>query len=79
MIDLDMLPDSARLLVRAELERLACQLQDQASRIESQQRELRLKDETIRWLNLRLWGPKGEKLTPDHTQLLLAEPSVTEA
>ena len=39
--------------------------------------EGKLKDEKIRLLNLRIWGPKSEKLSPDQIQLLLGEPSAT--
>lgn len=38
---------------------------------------IRLKDEEIKLLNIRLFGPKGEKLTPNQSQLLLGELSVT--
>jgi transposase len=40
------------------------------------QRILALQDERIRLLNLKLFGPKGEKLDPAQTQLLLDEISV---
>jgi transposase len=40
---------------------------------------LKLKDEQIRLLNLKLWGPKGEKLSVEQMQLLLQEISVLEA
>lgn len=40
-------------------------------------RLLRLKDEQIRLLNFRLFGPKGEKLSPEQIQLLFQEVSVT--
>ena len=40
-------------------------------------RILELKDEQIRLLNLRFFGPKGEKLSPAQVQLLLDEASVT--
>jgi len=39
-------------------------------------RLLRLKDEQIRLLNFRLFGPKGEKLSPEQIQLLFQEVSV---
>ncbi len=72
MIALDSLPDAARLLVQAELERLEKALQDQAQII-------KLQEEKIRLLNLRLWGPKSEKITPAQTALLFEEASVTAA
>lgn len=40
-------------------------------------RILALKDEQIRLLNLRIFGPKGEKLSPEQIQLLFHELSVT--
>lgn len=40
---------------------------------------LKLKDEQIRLLSLKLWGPKGEKLSVEQMQLLLQEISVLEA
>ncbi len=39
--------------------------------------EIKLRDEQIRLLNHRLFGPKSEKLSPGQTQLLLQEASVT--
>ena len=58
-------PDQAQILadLQAEVLRL--------------QRIIQLKDEKIRLLNIRLFGPKGEKLSSDQAQLLLGEPSVT--
>ena len=47
--------------------------------IEDQIKLLQIQDEKIRLLNLRLWGPKGEKLSPAQTALLLDEASVTTA
>lgn len=41
------------------------------------QRLLQLKDEQIRLLNIRCFGPKGEKLSAAQAQLLLDEASVT--
>jgi len=71
MIALDLLPEAARPLVQAELARLEKVIADQAQL-------LKLHEEKIRWFNLKLWGPKGEKLSPDQTLMLLEEASVTE-
>jgi len=68
MIALDSLPPRARQAfvdLQAENARLV--------------RINQLQEEKIRWFNLKLWGPKGEKLSPDQTLLLLAEASVTAA
>jgi transposase len=79
MIALDMLPESVRPLVRDHWERLEKSLQERDQIIRDQKQRLQLQEEKIRWLNLKLWGPKGERLSPDQTLLLLAEASVTEA
>ena len=65
MINLDSLPQPAREAfagLQAELVRL--------------QRVIQLKDEQIRLLNFRLFGPKSEKLSADQIPLLLEELSV---
>jgi transposase len=65
MIALETLPQAARQVVvdlQGEVERL--------------QRLLQLKEEQIKLLNFRLFGPRGEKLSPAQIQLLLAEISV---
>ena len=75
MISLDSLPDPARQAfqgLQAENARLAQALQ-------AQDKIIQLQDEKIRLLNLRLWGPKGEKLSPAQTALLFQEASVTAA
>ena len=41
------------------------------------QRVIQLKDEQIRLLNFRFFGPKGEKLSPAQTALLFEEASVS--
>jgi transposase len=66
MISLESLPEPARQAVeglQAELGRL--------------QRIIELKDEQIRLLNFRLFGPKSEKLSPAQIPLLLQEISLT--
>lgn len=64
--------DLRQALAQAELEnrRLLQALVDK-------DRLLQLKDEQIRLLNIRLFGPKGEKLSPQQIQLLFQEVSVT--
>jgi transposase len=75
MISLDSLPIQARQAfqdLQAENARMEEALQ-------SKDRIIQLQHEKIRLLNLRLWGPKGEKLSPAQTALLFDEASVTTA
>ena len=58
-------PDQAQVL--ADLEAKVARLE----------RIIQLKDEQIRLLNFRLFGPKSEKLSSAQVQLLLEEASVT--
>jgi transposase len=62
-------PDSTASDLRQALERA----QGEVGRL---QRIIALKDEQIRLLNFRLFGPKGEKLSPEQIQLLFQEVSV---
>jgi transposase len=85
MISLDSLPTQARQAfqsLQAENARLAG-LPSEIARLEQviadQTKLLQIQDEKIRLLNLRLWGPKGETLSPAQTALLLDEASVTAA
>ncbi len=57
----------------ADLRQALAHAQTELARL---QRIIELQDEKIRLLNLRLFGPKGEKLDPAQTQLLLDEISV---
>jgi len=75
MISLDSLPT----LARQAFQDLQAENARQAKVIEDKDKLLQLQDEKIRLLNLRLWGPKGEKLSPAQTPLLLDEASVTAA
>lgn len=65
-LDLNTLPPAARPGVQALL--------DENQRLAQ---SLKFKDEIIRLLNARLWGPKSEKLSPDQMTLLLGELVVT--
>jgi transposase len=56
---------------------LAQALADSQAENRRLQRVIQLQDEKIRLLNIRLFGPKGEKLSPAQVQLLLDEASVT--
>jgi hypothetical protein len=47
--------------------------------IQSKERIIRLQNEKIHLLNLLLWDPKGERLSPVQTALLFDEASVTAA
>jgi transposase len=62
---------------QAEIARLERVNRDQDQTIQSKERIIELQAEKIRWFNLRLWGPKGGKLSPDQSLLLLEEASVT--
>jgi hypothetical protein len=73
MISLDTLPAPARQVVQD----LQAEVARQAKVIEDKDKLLQIQDEKIRLLNLRLWGPKGEKLSPAQTALLFEEASVT--
>lgn len=57
-----------------DLTQVVTDLQVQVARLE---RLLQLKDEQIRLLNFRLFGPKGEKLSSAQIELLLTEMSLT--
>src|ERR1035438_8512811 len=71
MIALDTLPAAARLAFEG--------LQSENARLQSEhlrlQRIVELKDEQIRLLNFRMFGPKSDQLSPAQKQLLLAEGS----
>jgi transposase len=56
---------------------LALALADSQAENRRLQRVIQLQDEKIRLLNIRLFGPKGEKLSSAQVQLLLDEASVT--
>jgi transposase len=82
MISLDTLPAPARQAfegLQAEIARLAPEIARLEKVIQDQNKLLKIQDEEIHLLNLRLWGPKGEKLSPAQTALLLGEASVTTA
>jgi transposase len=73
MISLDTLPAPARQVVQD----LQAEVARQAKVIADKDKLLQIQDEKIRLLNLRLWGPKGEKLSPAQTAMLFEEASVT--
>src|SRR5208282_1900297 len=75
MIALDTLPAPAR----QAFEGLQTENARLAKVIEDKDKLLQIQDEKIRLLNLRLWGPKGEKLSPAQIALLFQEASVTAA
>jgi len=54
----------------------ARRLQDLEAEVARLHRLLHLKDEQIRFLNFRLFGPKSDKLSSVQTPLLLAEISL---
>jgi len=67
MINLDSMPDAVRQVVKD----LQAQVAIQDFIIKQQKEEIRL-------LTLRLFGQKGEKLSPEQTQFLLEEASVSQ-
>jgi len=73
MIALDTLPAEARQFVQ--------DLQGQVGRLEQVLRTkdqiIELQNQKIRLLNFKLWGPKGESISPAQTALLFDEASVT--
>ena len=81
MIALDTLPEPVRqaiLDLRAQVESQDKVIRERDQKIADQQKLLQIQSEKIRWFNLKLWGPKGEKLSPNQTLMLLEEGSVTE-
>jgi transposase len=64
-------PDLRQALEQAQLENRRLQ-----QALADKDRLLHLRDEQIRLLNFRLFGPKGEKLSPQQIQLLFQEVSV---
>ncbi len=75
MIALETLPAAARPAVES-LQADQARLQSEHVRL---QRILELKDEPIRLLNFRMFGPKSDQLSPAQKQRLLAEESLTAA
>lgn len=65
-------PDLRQALAQAEQENRRLQ-----QALADKDRLLQFKDQQIRLLNFRLFGPKSEKLSPDQLQLLFQEISVT--
>ncbi len=78
MISLDSLPTESRQAfesLQARVDRLAG-LPAEVMRL---QQIIELQNQKIRLLNFRLWGPKGDTISPAQTALLFEEPSVTPA
>ncbi len=76
MISLDSLPAEARQAVQdlqAEVDALAG-LPAEIARL---QKIIELQNQKIRLLNFKLWGPKGDTISPAQTALLFDEASVT--
>jgi transposase len=61
----------------AEVARLTERVNSLESAVKAKDRIIQLKDEQIRFLNFKLFGPKSEKLSPGQTLLLLDEASVS--
>jgi transposase len=75
MISLDSLPPQAR--------QAFADLQDRVGRLEQALRTkdqiIGIQDQKIRLLNFKLWGPRGETISPAQTALLFDEAGVTSA
>jgi transposase len=75
MISYDSLPAPARQAFEG--------LQSEVGRLQqvvrSKDQIIELQNQKIRLLNFKLWGPKGETISPAQTALLFAEASVTSA
>jgi transposase len=75
MISLDSLPDPARQAFEG--------LQGEVGRLEqvirTKDQIIELQNQKIRLLNFKLWGPKGETISPAQTSLLFDEASITSA
>jgi transposase len=73
MISLDSLPTEARQAIES--------LQGQVGRLEQVLRTkdqiIEIQEQKIRLLNFKLWGPKGDTISPAQTALLFEEASVT--
>jgi len=63
----------------AQLQQTRQALAEAQTEVTRLRRVVELKDEQIRLLNIRLWGPKGEKLSSAQTALLFEEASVSAA
>jgi len=70
------LPDSSSTDLRQALKKAELENRRLQQVLADKERLLQLKDEQIRLLNFRIFGPKGEKLSPQQIQLLFQEVSV---
>src|SRR5579863_8759477 len=76
MISLDTLPDPVRQAFQ-ELQAQADRLAGLPAEVVRLEQIIELQNQKIRLLNLKLWGPKGERISPAQTALLFDEASVT--
>jgi transposase len=76
MISPDSLPEPVRQLVQ-DLQDRVDRLAGLPAEILRLQQIIQLQDQKIRLLNLKLWGPKGETISPAQTALLFEEASVS--
>src|SRR5271154_2136559 len=75
MISFDSLPAQAR----QAFESLQGEVGRMAQVIRTKDQIIELQNQKIRLLNFKLWGPKGDTLSPAQTALLFDEASVTSA
>ena len=80
MINLDSMPQAALQVIKdlqAQLTRQEEVLKDDKNEVRRLECIIKMQKEEIRLLNIRLYGYKGEKLSPDQTALLFGEASVS--
>src|SRR5208283_5439425 len=78
MISLDSLPTPVRQAFEGLQARVDC-LAGLPAEVARLQQIIELQNQKIRLLNFKLWGPKGETISPAQTALLFDEASVTTA
>src|SRR5271169_4585774 len=76
MISLDSLPPAQ---ARQAFEDLQNENGRLAQVIQTKDQIIEIQEQKIRLLNLKLWGPKGDTISPAQTAMLFEEPSVTSA
>jgi transposase len=80
MSELDSIPPAAQQVIKdlqAQLARQELVIKDKEREAIRQEFIIKLQTEEIRLLTIRLFGQKGEKLSPDQMQLFFAEASVS--
>ncbi len=78
MIAFDTVPDHVRQAFKELEAKLDC-LASLPAEITRLKQIIEIQDQKIRLLNFKLWGPKGETISPAQTSMLFDEASVTSA